>query len=107
MLYDRHFDLQPFWSWTKNEAFSSNRVKRDKIREIILGRRARNPRIFGSVARGEDTHEIDLDLLVDPTPETTLFDLGGLQIDLEELLEQYGVFPAPLARTSQGQCSCP
>ncbi len=45
-----------------------------------------NPRVFGSVLRGTDTEGSDLDLLVDPLPETTLFDLGGLQVALEALL---------------------
>lgn len=48
--------------------------------------RVTNPRVFGSVARGTDTEGSDLDLLVDPLPETTLFDLGGLQAALEDLL---------------------
>ena len=42
--------------------------------------------VFGSAAHGNDTDGSDLDLLVDPLPGTTLFDLGGLQIELEELL---------------------
>jgi predicted nucleotidyltransferase len=42
-----------------------------------------NPRVFGSVARGEDAEGSDLDLLVDPAPRTTLLDLAGLQIELE------------------------
>ncbi len=45
-----------------------------------------NPRVFGSVLRGTDDDDSDLDLLVDPSPETTLFDLGGLQAELEALL---------------------
>jgi len=48
--------------------------------------RARNPRIFGSVLSGRDTAQSDLDVLVDPVPGTTLFDLGGLQFELQELL---------------------
>lgn len=48
--------------------------------------RAENPRIFGSVPRGADQEGSDLDLLVDPLPGATLFDLGGLQVDLEDLL---------------------
>jgi predicted nucleotidyltransferase len=48
--------------------------------------RAINPRVFGSVLRGIDTETSDLDILVDPLPGTTLFDLGGLQIALEGLL---------------------
>lgn len=47
---------------------------------------AANPRVFGSVLRGEDSDGSDLDLLVDALPGTTLFDLGGLQMALEELL---------------------
>ena len=59
---------------------------RDNIRRIVLSHRATNPRVFGSVLRGDDTVESDLDLLVDPLPGTTLLDLGGIQVDLETLL---------------------
>lgn len=45
-----------------------------------------NVRIVGSVARGDDTEESDIDLLVDTAPGTTLFDLGGLYEDLQALL---------------------
>jgi hypothetical protein len=43
-------------------------------------------RVFGSVARGEDTPESDIDFLVDMEPGRSLFDLGGLLVDLENLL---------------------
>ena len=33
-----------------------------------------------------DTDKSDLDILVDPLPHTTLFDLGGLQVELEQML---------------------
>jgi uncharacterized protein len=46
----------------------------------------RNVRVFGSAARGEDLEGSDLDLLVDPTEQTTLFDLAGLKLELEALL---------------------
>lgn len=42
--------------------------------------------MFGSVLQGADTEGSDLDLLVDPMPGTTLFDLGGLQDELEQLM---------------------
>jgi predicted nucleotidyltransferase len=42
--------------------------------------------VFGSAARGNDQDGSDLDLLVDPLPGTTLLDLGGLQVELQELL---------------------
>ena len=61
-------------------------LKRDAVR-LATGRyRAANPRIFGSVLLGTDREGSDLDLLVDPLPGATLFDLGGLQVALEELL---------------------
>jgi predicted nucleotidyltransferase len=59
---------------------------RDAVREMVLRFKTANPRVFGSVVRGDDSDESDLDLLVDPLPGTTLFDLGGLLIALEELL---------------------
>lgn len=45
-----------------------------------------NLRVCGSVARGEDTEGSDIDFLVEPGPEATLFDLGGLREDLVDLL---------------------
>ncbi|MDZ7919611.1 nucleotidyltransferase family protein [Rhodoferax sp.] len=45
-----------------------------------------NPRVFGSALHGNDQEGSDLDLLVDTLPGTTLFDLGGLQDELQELL---------------------
>lgn len=47
---------------------------------------ARNVRVFGSVARGSETSESDIDLLVDFEPERSLYDLVGLQLDIESLL---------------------
>jgi len=47
---------------------------------------ARNARVFGSVLHGDDTEQSDLDLLVDPLPGATLFDIGAIQIELEESL---------------------
>ena len=53
----------------------------------LTGRfRAANPRIFGSVLTDSDSDGSDLDLLVDALPGATLFDLGGLQVALEDLL---------------------
>jgi predicted nucleotidyltransferase len=59
-------------------------------REQILTAAARhgalNVRIFGSVARGDAGPESDVDVLVDLEPGRTLFDLGGFQMDLQDLL---------------------
>ncbi len=59
---------------------------REAVRAIVAAHRASNPRVFGSVARGEDTEESDLDILIDPTSNTTLFDIGGIYNDLTSLL---------------------
>jgi predicted nucleotidyltransferase len=56
------------------------------VREATRRYRAANPRIFGSVLHDTDDDGSDLDLLVDALPGATLFDLGGLQVELEELL---------------------
>ena len=59
---------------------------RQAIREATKRFNAANPRVFGSVARGEDRPDSDLDILVDALPGTTLFDLGGLLEELQELM---------------------
>ena len=61
-------------------------LKRSAIREAANRFRVVNPRVFGSVLRGNDEDGSDLDLLVDALPGATLFDLGGLQVELESLL---------------------
>lgn len=45
-----------------------------------------NPRLFGSVVHGEDTEGSDLDILVDPSSETSLLDLAKLQLEIESTL---------------------
>jgi uncharacterized protein len=67
-----------------SEALQSHR---EKIRKIILSHRVVNARVFGSVARGEDTEYSDLDILVEPTHETTLFDIAAIRYELRELLQ--------------------
>ena len=59
---------------------------REEIRHVVEKHHAENVRVFGSVLRGDDTEDSDLDLLVDPLPGATLFDMGGIQVDLEEML---------------------
>ena len=62
------------------------RSNRDAIRHIIESHRARNARVFGSVLHGQDTDSSDLDILIDPTPDTTLFDIGAMRHELGKLL---------------------
>ena len=59
---------------------------REAIRQIVERHHARNPRIFGSVLHGRDTDESDLDILVDTTEDTSLFDIGAIRTELTELL---------------------
>lgn len=66
-----------------SEALDSHRAA---IRPVVESHRARNARVFGSVLRGQDTDSSDLDLLIDPTPETTLFDIGAIRHELDKLL---------------------
>jgi len=50
---------------------------------MVLESGMANPRLFGSVIHGDDAEDSDLDLLVDPSPETSLLDIAKLQIQLE------------------------
>jgi uncharacterized protein len=59
---------------------------RADIRRIVEAHRAMNARVFGSVAHGDDTENSDLDILIDPTPDTTLFDIGAIRHELLQLL---------------------
>jgi hypothetical protein len=43
-------------------------------------------RVFGSALHGHDSEDSDLDLLVDPTPDTTLMDIGAIRYELHKLL---------------------
>lgn len=61
-------------------------ANREEVRTIVLSHRVQNVRVFGSVLHGNDTDDSDLDLLVDPTPETTLMDIGAIRYELRKLL---------------------
>lgn len=66
-----------------SEALASHRAT---IRRVVAAHRASNARVFGSVLHGHDTDESDLDLLIDPTSETTLMDVAAIQVELQNLL---------------------
>lgn len=59
---------------------------RAAIRRVVESHRAHNARVFGSVLRGDDTDESDLDLLIEPTAHTSLMDVAAIQVELERLL---------------------
>jgi predicted nucleotidyltransferase len=60
--------------------------KRAMILALAAKHGARNVRVFGSVSRGEAGPQSDIDILVDLEPGRSLMDLGGLLMDLEDLL---------------------
>nr|VFJ96662.1 MAG: hypothetical protein BECKLFY1418B_GA0070995_10886 [Candidatus Kentron sp. LFY] len=62
------------------------RQHREAIQRIVECHHASNPRIFGSALHGQDTEKSDLDILVDTSEETSLFDIGAIRSDLTKLL---------------------
>jgi predicted nucleotidyltransferase len=62
------------------------RNRADEVAAVAARRGASNVRVFGSVARGDTRPGSDVDLLVDLEPGRSLVDLGGLLMDLTELL---------------------
>ncbi|HVV21281.1 MAG TPA: helix-turn-helix domain-containing protein [Pseudonocardiaceae bacterium] len=62
------------------------RRHRRAIVDIASRRGIHNPRVFGSVARGEDTENSDVDLLVDLDDEVGIVSLAGLRRELVDLL---------------------
>ena len=62
------------------------RLKREAVRRVVESHRGTNARVFGSVLRGDDGEMSDLDILIDPTPGTTLLDIGANRHELRALL---------------------
>lgn len=62
------------------------KAHRGELRRLTARFGVLHPRVFGSVAAGTDAEDSDLDLLVDPTPSTTLLTIAGLQNEAEQLL---------------------
>ncbi|HEY0249357.1 MAG TPA: nucleotidyltransferase domain-containing protein [Gryllotalpicola sp.] len=64
---------------------------RDQLQAVLDEYRAVNPRVFGSVARGEAGPDSDIDLLVDLLPDDRHSDLirvGGLRAGFRRVLDQ-------------------
>lgn len=59
---------------------------REAIRRVVAAHRASKARVFGSVIHGDDSEGSDLDISIDPTPETTLLDIGAIRHELLQLL---------------------
>ena len=66
-----------------SEALALHRMQ---IREIALRHSFSGVRVFGSALHGDDTADSDLDLLVDPTAQTTLMDIGAIRFEFKQLL---------------------
>jgi predicted nucleotidyltransferase len=66
-----------------SEALSLHRIR---IREIALNHHVSGVRVFGSTLHGDDVSGSDLDLLVEPTPQTTMMDIGAIRFELKSLL---------------------
>jgi predicted nucleotidyltransferase len=62
------------------------RCQREAILRVARAHGARNVRVFGSAARGDEHENSDVDFLVEMEPGRTLFDLGGLIEALRALL---------------------
>jgi len=59
---------------------------RSELREVLSRHGVTNPRVFGSVARGDDRPDSDVDILVDLPPGTGLFAIARMQAELEGIL---------------------
>ncbi len=77
MAVHRECDMKPSIALAGNS---------EAIRSIVLSHRAGNPRVFGSVSRGDDSEGSDLDILVDPVPDMTMLDIGAIRHELRQLL---------------------
>lgn len=62
------------------------RARRDELLRLAGDHGAYNVRIFGSVARGEDREDSDIDILVALEPGTSLLEFAGLSVALQDLL---------------------
>lgn len=58
---------------------------RDRIIAVLAREGFANPRLFGSTARRTDNEHSDIDLLVDPLPQASLFTQSRAALSLEAL----------------------
>lgn len=63
------------------------RTKKDQVLQLAARYGARNVRVFGSTARDQASSSSDIDFLVDLDPDRCLMDLGGLLMELQDLLQ--------------------
>lgn len=81
-------------------------AQRDLLEDVMSRYRASNPRIFGSVARGDASTHSDIDLLVDLHPDggNALLRLSGIAEELSNALgTRVDVVSVPMLRTKVSQ----
>lgn len=71
-----------------SQTLAELRERREEILAAARARGASRVRVFGSVARGDDSPSSDVDFLVELEPTRSLLDLGGLVMDLRDLLDR-------------------
>ena len=59
---------------------------KEEVRKVLDRFHVKNPRIFGSVARGEDTEKSDIDILVEVDEDISYYELAQIEIELEAIL---------------------
>jgi predicted nucleotidyltransferase len=79
---DRYLDTE---ARPRQTALAALQRQRELIRRIARLNRIDDVAVFGSVARGTETAQSDLDLLVTPSPDASLFDLAQFELDMEQL----------------------
>jgi hypothetical protein len=71
-----------------SDALATIRARRERIFNVARRYGVSNVRVFGSVVRGEEDAGSEIDFLVDLEKGRSLLDLGGLAMDLSDLLER-------------------
>lgn len=61
---------------------------KQKALPVLQQARVTKAALFGSYVRGDNTANSDIDILVELPENATLFELGGLKVDLEEILQK-------------------
>lgn len=64
------------------------KLKRQQIFDLASRHKIKNVKVFGSVARGEEGPNSDIDFLVDCAEDCSLFDLIALKDDLQQILNR-------------------
>ncbi|HEY0259035.1 MAG TPA: nucleotidyltransferase domain-containing protein [Lacisediminihabitans sp.] len=83
--YGRYRELAADRGKPRPPVLEQLRSRRALVVRLAALNRIRAVAVFGSVARGEETETSDIDLLVEPEPDASLFDLAQFGIDLEQV----------------------